>query len=147
MARTSNASNGVQTYVRGILGPIAEKFAPTRSTSTRRPGQTPGATDGLGEHLALVFSVISATWVRREVFPHIDDHPVLVRARAVARRGWSRMRLVLCRARGHHMVLRFERDRLFLHCEDCGADSPGWQIDVDPRFRTRRKNESRAATR
>jgi hypothetical protein len=92
--------------------------------------------EALGEHIALRLREMSATWVRRDVFPHFDDHAAL--ARAVAIRAVAYFRLELCRARRHHMVMRFEPDRLWLHCDTCGADSPGWSIDVDRRFTSHR---------
>lgn len=101
------------------------------------PAHVRGMGAALGEHLALGSRKMSATWVRRDVFPHFDDQATLARARDLGKRALVYVRLELCRARRHHMVLRFEPDRLWLHCDACGADSPGWRIDVDRRF-TRR---------
>jgi LSD1 subclass zinc finger protein len=44
----------------------------------------------------------------------------------------------LCAVRGHDMLLRYEPGRLSLRCASCGAETPGWQIDVSPRFRSHR---------
>lgn len=35
------------------------------------------------------------------------------------------------------MLRRFEPDRLCLECARCGAQTPGWRIDVNPAFRRR----------
>jgi hypothetical protein len=49
----------------------------------------------------------------------------------------SRGRQVLCGFRGHEMVRHFEPARLSLRCLACGAETPGWTIDVRPAFRRR----------
>jgi hypothetical protein len=42
-----------------------------------------------------------------------------------------------CALSGHRMVLHFERDRLSLQCLGCGAETPGWRLEVKPAFRLR----------
>lgn len=42
-----------------------------------------------------------------------------------------------CALAGHRMVLHFERDRLSLQCLGCGAETPGWRLQVKPAFRPR----------
>jgi hypothetical protein len=46
--------------------------------------------------------------------------------------GWQ----ALCGLRGHEMVRHFEPARLSLRCVACGAETPGWTIDVRPAFRS-----------
>src|SRR5687767_15637559 len=41
----------------------------------------------------------------------------------------------LCGLSGHEMLRHFEADRLSLLCARCGAQTPGWKIDVHPTFR------------
>lgn len=50
-------------------------------------------------------------------------------------RQWGR-RLV-CGLSGHEMLPHFEPDRLCLQCDRCGAQTPGWSIDINPAFRRR----------
>jgi len=45
----------------------------------------------------------------------------------------------LCGVRGHVMARHFEPDRLSLRCLTCGAETPGWTIDVRPSFRLRQR--------
>jgi hypothetical protein len=35
-----------------------------------------------------------------------------------------------CGLTGHHVLLRYEAERLSLECPDCGYESPGWDIGV-----------------
>jgi len=51
------------------------------------------------------------------------------------RRAGTRLRQALCGLTGHSMMLHFESDRLSLQCFACGAQTPGWQLDVRPEFR------------
>jgi hypothetical protein len=44
---------------------------------------------------------------------------------------------LVCGLLGHEMLPHFEPDRLCLQCERCGAQTPGWNIDVNPAFRHR----------
>ena len=46
-------------------------------------------------------------------------------------------RRFLCGLAGHDMLRHFEPDRLCLQCTRCGAQTPGWRIDVNPAFRRR----------
>jgi hypothetical protein len=50
----------------------------------------------------------------------------------------------LCGLSGHELLRHFELDRLSLRCARCGAQTPGWNIDVKPAFR---KRTERVATR
>ena len=47
-------------------------------------------------------------------------------------------RHALCAVRGHDMLVRRAPGRLWLWCSSCGAETPGWQIDVSPGFRSHR---------
>jgi len=53
----------------------------------------------------------------------------------LVRRAASLGRQALCGLRGHEMVRHFEPARLSLRCVACGAETPGWTIDVRPAFR------------
>jgi hypothetical protein len=44
-----------------------------------------------------------------------------------------------CALRGHHMAFHFEPDRLSLRCLTCGAETPGWTLDIRPAFRSPRR--------
>jgi hypothetical protein len=55
----------------------------------------------------------------------------------------SYARQALCGLRGHVMVRHFEPDRLSLRCLACGAETPGWTIDVRPSFRLRQRVTTR----
>lgn len=48
------------------------------------------------------------------------------------RRGLSLANRVLCGVGGHTRVLHFEPARLSLRCLTCGAETPGWTIEVHP---------------
>lgn len=50
------------------------------------------------------------------------QRPVFVPGDAVIRR-------LFCALGGHHAVIVFLRDRMFLHCAVCGYESPGWKVD------------------
>ena len=34
-----------------------------------------------------------------------------------------------CELQGHAPSMRFDRDRLYLHCSECELESPGWELD------------------
>jgi hypothetical protein len=38
----------------------------------------------------------------------------------------------LCATRGHELFMHFEPRWLFLRCESCGYESPGWEIGRKP---------------
>lgn len=59
----------------------------------------------------------------------------LIRVIAFVRSTVSWGRQALCGLRGHVMVRHFEPARLSLRCLACGAETPGWTIDVRPAFR------------
>ena len=59
------------------------------------------------------------------------------RALTVVRLALLRSRQFLCALSGHEMVLRFEPERLSLHCLECGAATRGWTIEVKAIYRTR----------
>ena len=42
------------------------------------------------------------------------------------------MRQTFCGLHGHDILLRFEKDRMFLKCVSCGHESPGWEITGTP---------------
>ena len=41
----------------------------------------------------------------------------------------SPLRQLLCAVRGHDEYLRFQANRVFLECIECGRETPGWNID------------------
>ena len=53
---------------------------------------------------------------------------------------------LLCGLRGHEMLYRFAPGRMWFQCLSCGAETPGWSFDVDPRFRTARHGAGRVLT-
>lgn len=55
--------------------------------------------------------------------------------RSYGNRYFAVARRLLCGLQGHTGVLHFEPTRLSLRCLRCGAETPGWAIDVQPRFR------------
>jgi hypothetical protein len=62
---------------------------------------------------------------------------MLARGVATLRQVAALSRRLLCGLSGHEMVRYFEPDRLSLRCVSCGAQTPGWTIDVNPAFRRR----------
>ena len=79
-----------------------------------------------------------AIGVRRETWPFGHDPLSIERLLMVVRQIHSWGRRTLCAVRGHDMQLRYEPGRLSLRCPTCGAETPGWRIDVSPRFRSHR---------
>ena len=59
----------------------------------------------------------------------------VVRLIVLVRLAVSWWRQTLCGLRGHVMVRHFGPARLSLQCLACGAETPGWTIDVHPDFR------------
>ena len=47
-------------------------------------------------------------------------------------------RRALCALDGHDMIVQFEPTRLSMRCSVCGAETPGWRLDVSPKFRPHR---------
>jgi hypothetical protein len=75
------------------------------------------------------------TSTRPGVLPSGDDRPMAMRVAALAQFLVSSGRQVFCALRGHEMMLHFESDRLSLRCLACGAETPGWRLDVNPALR------------
>ena len=57
--------------------------------------------------------------------------------RSVAARLAVVARQAVCAVHGHSMLMLAERDRMSLRCLWCGAETPGWTIDVNPALRRR----------
>jgi hypothetical protein len=55
-------------------------------------------------------------------------------AAASARYAWKILTEGLCALRGHDLQLAFQPRRLFLRCDACGYETPGWTIDP-PHYR------------
>jgi hypothetical protein len=43
---------------------------------------------------------------------------------------------LVCQLRGHDFMWHFEPRRVCLHCRNCGTDTPGWTIEINPHFDT-----------
>ena len=59
---------------------------------------------------------------------------VVIDAAAFARKTWKTLTEGLCALRGHDLQLAFQPRRLFLRCDWCGYETPGWTIDP-PHYR------------
>ena len=59
---------------------------------------------------------------------------VVLDATAFARNAWKVLTEGLCALRGHDLQLAFKPRRLFLRCDACGYETPGWTIDP-PHYR------------
>jgi hypothetical protein len=55
--------------------------------------------------------------------------------RALWRGACTHLQRALCGLHGHTMVLSCEPARVRLRCVSCGAATPGWRIEVQPRYR------------
>lgn len=75
-------------------------------------------------------SVMLLTSTRFGVLPSGNDPPMAVRMAAVAQLLFSFGRQALCALRGHDRIFHFEPNRLSLQCLACGAETPGWRLDV-----------------
>jgi hypothetical protein len=56
------------------------------------------------------------------------------------------LRQFFCALRGHDDYMRFEKNRVYLECIECGHQSPGWTIDAQRpalRYQSRRGPTSR----
>ena len=83
---------------------------------------------------------MSATCLQRAFSPGRDE-PAMRHFKGLLRRAWSAVHRTTCALQGHRhqMMLHFEPDRLSLRCPACGAETAGWRITIDPRFRSLRK--------
>lgn len=79
--------------------------------------------------------MLTADFERSAPLKQDDSAGVRGQLIALARSAVSWLRRLLCRLRGHEMTMRFEPNRLSLHCLECGAGTPGWIIEVRPEFR------------
>jgi hypothetical protein len=55
------------------------------------------------------------------------------------------LKQLICALRGHEDYLRFDANRVYLQCIECGHESPGWTVDVRRpvlRFQAKRENSS-----
>ena len=60
--------------------------------------------------------------------------------RALANLAVSAVGRLWCALCGHEMVRRFSPGHISLQCLRCHAHTPGWTLDVDPRFGVRRRD-------
>lgn len=44
----------------------------------------------------------------------------------------DRLHQVMCGLHGHDTMLQFEQDRMFLRCQSCGHETPGWDLNEAP---------------
>ena len=59
---------------------------------------------------------------------HDDETPLAgLGARVV-----DRLHQMVCGLHGHDTMLQFEQDRLFLRCQSCGHETPGWDLNEVP---------------
>ena len=40
----------------------------------------------------------------------------------------DRLHQMVCGLHGHDTMLQFEQDRMFLRCQSCGHETPGWDL-------------------
>jgi len=92
----------------------------------------------VGTCVAFVTYVVFARSTRQGVLFANDDRPMGARVAEVAQFLVSRAHEAFCGLRGHHMLLQFEPNRLSLRCLTCGAETPGWPLEVSPYLRLRR---------
>jgi hypothetical protein len=55
-------------------------------------------------------------------------------------------RHIICGLFRHEMLVHFESDRMCLQCLRCGAQTPGWLIDVNSAFRRQTDHGAKART-
>jgi hypothetical protein len=84
----------------------------------------------VGECVAFVRDMMLLTFRRHGGLPSADDRRMAVRVAAFVQSLVSSGRQAFCALRGHELLLHFEPDRLSLRCLVCGAETPGWQLDV-----------------
>lgn len=89
---------------------------------------------------------MSAVWIQQALVPGRGE--AIRSVRALLHGALAAARRAACALRGHRhqMMLRFEPNRLSLRCPSCGAETRGWDITVDPRFRLVRKSTVRRAS-
>ncbi|HMD35645.1 MAG TPA: hypothetical protein VKH42_11785 [Vicinamibacterales bacterium] len=44
----------------------------------------------------------------------------------------DRLHQMMCGLQGHDTLLQFEQDRMFLRCQSCGHETPGWDLNETP---------------
>ena len=44
----------------------------------------------------------------------------------------DRLHQMVCGLHGHDTMLQFEQDRMFLRCQSCGHETPGWDLNEAP---------------
>ena len=44
----------------------------------------------------------------------------------------DRLHQMVCGLHGHDTLLQFEQDRMFLRCQSCGHETPGWDLNEAP---------------
>jgi hypothetical protein len=52
----------------------------------------------------------------------------ITRMRTIVKGLAERLGHVLCGLSGHRAYLEFEQARIYLHCQECGYCSPGWDL-------------------
>ena len=44
----------------------------------------------------------------------------------------DRLHQMMCGLHGHDTLLQFKQDRMFLRCQSCGHETPGWDLNETP---------------
>jgi len=67
-----------------------------------------------------------------------EIHDDMAQTDGLGARVIDRLHQMMCGLHGHDTLLQFEQDRMFLRCQSCGHETPGWDLnEVPPSITTR----------
>ncbi len=70
-----------------------------------------------------------------------EMHDDLAHVDGLGARVIDRLHQMVCGLHGHDTMLQFEQDRMFLRCQSCGHETPGWDLNETPPSITVRAEE------
>lgn len=62
----------------------------------------------------------------------VESHGDTVQTEGLGARVFDRLQQMMCGLHGHDTLLQFKQDRMFLRCQSCGHETPGWDLNEAP---------------
>jgi len=62
----------------------------------------------------------------------VETNGDMAHTEGLSARVFDRLHQMMCGLHGHDTLLQFKQDRMFLRCQSCGHETPGWELNEVP---------------
>ena len=62
----------------------------------------------------------------------VETHDDMAQTEGLGTRVIDRLHQMMCGLHGHDTLLQFKQDRMYLRCQSCGHETPGWDLNEAP---------------